>query len=90
MKITSIEISTFKATVKAIGVYHLFLGASSLYRVILGRTPFTFAVSYNWQHEMAWALFYFAAAAALLFGTDTFCRLAFRPDAIAAAIKDDL
>jgi len=89
MKNTSIEISTFRATVKAIGVYHLFLGVAEVYRIILRRAGFPFALNYNWQYELAWTFFYFAAAAALLFGTDTFCRLAFRPEAIAEALKDD-
>jgi hypothetical protein len=85
MKITSIEIAGFKALVKATGVYHLCLGAAALYRILLGLSSFGFSANYNWQHETAWAFFFFAVALALLFGTDTFCRLTFRPEALAAA-----
>lgn len=82
MKSTAAELSTYKAIVKAMGIYHLVLGSASLYRIILAEAGIVFPQGELQQH-VAWAVFEYAAALALLFGTDTFCRVAFRPRELA-------
>jgi hypothetical protein len=88
MKTTAAELSSYKAIVKAIGVYQLVLGSASLYRLVLGEIGFAFTLGPDWQQHVAWAIFEFGTALALLFGTDTFCRFAFRPGEVAQAPSD--
>jgi hypothetical protein len=83
MKTTAAEISNFKAIVKAIGVYYLVQGSASLYRVVLARGGIVFSPDSSWPQHVAWTVFDFAAALALLFGTDTFSRIAYRPGELA-------
>jgi hypothetical protein len=84
MENTEREISTFKAIVKGIGIYHLILGAASFYRIILGKAGIAFTSVADWQKQRenaAWLVFEWAVAFVLLFWTDALCRMVFRkPD----------
>ena len=92
MKITEREFSNFKAIVKALGVYHLILGASGLYRIRVDKSGIALLSVSELQHQgehIAWAIFEFAVALALLYGTDAFCRLAFSRGALEERNRGD-
>jgi len=90
MKTTAAELSSYKAIVKAIGVYQLVLGFASLYQLVLGKIGFAFAHGPDWQQHVAWDIFEFSTALVLLFGTDTFCRLAYRPSELAQPHSNEI
>jgi hypothetical protein len=79
------ELSVFRAIVKGIGVYQLVLGAEDLVFVILEKADIRHVPIGSPPHQgeyIVWAVFHFCVALVLLYGTDSFCRLAFPPRAL--------
>jgi len=80
MKISTNEVSVFRAVVKALGIYQLVLVGTDAIVIILEKTDITHVPIGGHGHQIeyvVWAAFHLAAALILLFGTDSACRLAF-------------
>lgn len=81
MNPTEREVSVFRGVVKAVGVYQLVLALTDLVvigieRADLRRVPIG---AFGREKEyLVWFAFHVIAAAVLLWGTDSLCRLAFR------------
>jgi hypothetical protein len=83
MKISTNEVSVFRAVVKAFGIYQLVLVGTDAMVIILEKTDVThvpFGGHGRQTEYVVWAAFHLAVALILLFGTASACRLAFLRD----------
>jgi hypothetical protein len=90
MNVIDREQSVFRAIVKGIGVYQLVLGVEDLVFVILEKADIRHVPIGSLSHQgeyVVWAVFHFSVALVLLFGTNSFCRLAFPPRALSGSAE---